>query len=69
MFSSHRSLYTDGQASIPKLAEKLTLELVHHIEVASPRITLPQCHFCFTRTSTLTAVRLSFLLPRDPCLG
>lgn len=70
MFSSHRTLYTDGQASIPKLAEKLTLELVHHIEVVLPRITLTQCHFCFTRASTLTAVRLFLLLlPRDPYLG
>lgn len=40
MYSFHRTLYTDGQASIPKLAEKLTIELVHHIEVASPRDTL-----------------------------
>lgn len=37
MFFSHRTLYTDGQASVPKLAEKLTLELVDHIEVAPPR--------------------------------
>lgn len=59
MFSSHRTLYTDGQASIPKLAEKLTLELVHHIEVALPRITLTQCHFCFTLASTLTVVLFS----------
>lgn len=28
-----RSLYTDGQATVQKLAEKLTLELVNHIEV------------------------------------
>uniref|UniRef100_A0A3B3D6B9 Interferon-induced GTP-binding protein Mx n=1 Tax=Oryzias melastigma TaxID=30732 RepID=A0A3B3D6B9_ORYME len=27
------TLYSDGHATVPKLAEKLTLELVHHIEV------------------------------------
>ena len=27
------TLYNDGLATVPKLAEKLTLELVHHIEV------------------------------------
>uniref|UniRef100_A0A3B3BGZ4 Interferon-induced GTP-binding protein Mx n=1 Tax=Oryzias melastigma TaxID=30732 RepID=A0A3B3BGZ4_ORYME len=29
------TLYSDGHATVPKLAEKLTLELVHHIEVNS----------------------------------
>lgn len=28
-----RCLYDQGQATTPKLAEKLTLELVHHIQV------------------------------------
>ncbi|XP_071393376.1 interferon-induced GTP-binding protein Mx3-like [Centroberyx affinis] len=32
------TLYDDGQASIPKLAEKLTLELVNHIEKSLPRL-------------------------------
>lgn len=27
------TLYDEGYATVPKLAEKLTLELVHHIEV------------------------------------
>ncbi|XP_053724613.1 interferon-induced GTP-binding protein Mx-like [Synchiropus splendidus] len=31
-------LYSDGQATVPKLAEKLTLELVHHIELSLPRL-------------------------------
>uniref|UniRef100_A0A672ZFN8 Interferon-induced GTP-binding protein Mx n=2 Tax=Sphaeramia orbicularis TaxID=375764 RepID=A0A672ZFN8_9TELE len=31
-------LYDDGHATIPKLAEKLTLELVHHIEKSLPRL-------------------------------
>ncbi|KAM9813641.1 LOW QUALITY PROTEIN: interferon-induced GTP-binding protein Mx-like [Neosynchiropus ocellatus] len=31
-------LYADGQATVPKLAEKLTLELVHHIELSLPRL-------------------------------
>uniref|UniRef100_A0A8C7TJM4 Uncharacterized protein n=1 Tax=Oncorhynchus mykiss TaxID=8022 RepID=A0A8C7TJM4_ONCMY len=33
------TLYDEGHATIPKLAEKLTLELVHHIEVNSSSIT------------------------------
>lgn len=34
IFPFHCStLYNDGHATVPKLAEKLTLELVHHIEV------------------------------------
>ncbi|XP_075870264.1 interferon-induced GTP-binding protein Mx-like [Nelusetta ayraudi] len=40
-FEAHayfQTLYTDGQASIPKLAEKLTLELVDHIEKSLPRL-------------------------------
>uniref|UniRef100_A0A672ZBC3 Interferon-induced GTP-binding protein Mx n=1 Tax=Sphaeramia orbicularis TaxID=375764 RepID=A0A672ZBC3_9TELE len=32
------ALYDDGHATIPKLAEKLTLELVHHIEKSLPRL-------------------------------
>ncbi|XP_029007607.1 interferon-induced GTP-binding protein Mx3-like [Betta splendens] len=31
-------LYDEGHASIPKLAEKLTLELVHHIQKSLPRV-------------------------------
>ncbi|XP_075870263.1 interferon-induced GTP-binding protein Mx-like isoform X2 [Nelusetta ayraudi] len=31
-------LYDQGQASIPKLAEKLTLELVHHIQKSLPNL-------------------------------
>nr|AGL76513.1 interferon inducible protein Mx [Epinephelus akaara] len=32
------ALYNEGQATVPKLAEKLTLELVHHIERSLPRL-------------------------------
>ncbi|XP_030636498.1 interferon-induced GTP-binding protein Mx3-like [Chanos chanos] len=32
------TLYEEGHATIPKLAEKLTLELVHHIEKSLPRL-------------------------------
>ncbi|CAB1353578.1 unnamed protein product [Coregonus sp. 'balchen'] len=32
------TLYDEGYATIPKLAEKLTLELVHHIEKSLPRL-------------------------------
>nr|Q6PW23.1 RecName: Full=Interferon-induced GTP-binding protein Mx; AltName: Full=Interferon-inducible Mx protein [Epinephelus coioides]AAS82739.1 interferon-inducible Mx protein [Epinephelus coioides] len=32
------TLYNEGQATVPKLAEKLTLELVHHIERSLPRL-------------------------------
>lgn len=41
MLSSHylnncfSTLYEEGHATVPNLAEKLTLELVHHIEVTS----------------------------------
>lgn len=31
-------LYNEGVATIPKLAEKLTIELVHHIEKSMPRL-------------------------------
>nr|XP_057933695.1 interferon-induced GTP-binding protein Mx-like [Doryrhamphus excisus] len=31
-------LYNEGHATVPKLAEKLTLELVHHIERSLPRL-------------------------------
>ncbi|XP_036955983.1 interferon-induced GTP-binding protein Mx isoform X4 [Acanthopagrus latus] len=33
-----QTLYNDGHATVPKLAEKLTLELVHHIEKSLPRL-------------------------------
>uniref|UniRef100_A0A3B3BAQ9 Interferon-induced GTP-binding protein Mx n=1 Tax=Oryzias melastigma TaxID=30732 RepID=A0A3B3BAQ9_ORYME len=36
--SHFQSLYYDGRASVPKLAEKLTLELVHHIQKSLPRL-------------------------------
>ncbi|XP_017285434.1 interferon-induced GTP-binding protein Mx [Kryptolebias marmoratus] len=32
------TLYSGGHATVPKLAEKLTLELVHHIEISLPRL-------------------------------
>ncbi|XP_022057318.1 interferon-induced GTP-binding protein Mx [Acanthochromis polyacanthus] len=32
------TLYSEGHATVPKLAEKLTLELVHHIERSLPRL-------------------------------
>ncbi|XP_070848776.1 interferon-induced GTP-binding protein Mx [Chaetodon trifascialis] len=32
------TLYNEGHATVPKLAEKLTLELVHHIEKSLPRL-------------------------------
>uniref|UniRef100_A0A3B3D5Y9 Interferon-induced GTP-binding protein Mx n=1 Tax=Oryzias melastigma TaxID=30732 RepID=A0A3B3D5Y9_ORYME len=35
------TLYSDGHATVPKLAEKLTLELVHHIEVNFRFLTPP----------------------------
>nr|AER25333.1 MxA [Dicentrarchus labrax] len=40
-FNDHvffHTLYNDGHATVPKLAEKLTLELVHHIEKSLPRL-------------------------------
>ncbi|XP_040015312.1 interferon-induced GTP-binding protein Mx isoform X2 [Xiphias gladius] len=40
-FTDHvhfHTLYNDGHATVPKLAEKLTLELVHHIERSLPRL-------------------------------
>ncbi|XP_051560881.1 interferon-induced GTP-binding protein MxA-like isoform X2 [Myxocyprinus asiaticus] len=33
-----RTLYEEGFATIPKLAEKLTIELVHHIQKSLPRL-------------------------------
>ncbi|XP_068598573.1 interferon-induced GTP-binding protein Mx-like [Brachionichthys hirsutus] len=32
------TLYSDGHATVPKLAEHLTIELVHHIEKSLPRL-------------------------------
>ncbi|XP_056585561.1 interferon-induced GTP-binding protein MxA-like [Triplophysa dalaica] len=32
------TLYNEGYATIPKLAEKLTIELVHHIQKSMPRL-------------------------------
>ncbi|KAJ4927591.1 hypothetical protein JOQ06_015316 [Pogonophryne albipinna] len=40
-FSEHayfKTLYDEGHATVPKLAEKLTLELVHHIKRSLPRL-------------------------------
>uniref|UniRef100_A0A4W6D5P1 Interferon-induced GTP-binding protein Mx n=1 Tax=Lates calcarifer TaxID=8187 RepID=A0A4W6D5P1_LATCA len=37
-FSCRSTLYNDGHATVSKLAEKLTLELVHHIERSLPRL-------------------------------
>ncbi|XP_037622366.1 interferon-induced GTP-binding protein Mx-like isoform X2 [Sebastes umbrosus] len=40
-FNGHvhfHTLYDEGHATVPKLAEKLTLELVHHIEKSLPRL-------------------------------
>ncbi|XP_054640115.1 interferon-induced GTP-binding protein Mx-like [Dunckerocampus dactyliophorus] len=40
-FTDHvyfNTLYSEGHATVPKLAEKLTLELVHHIERSLPRL-------------------------------
>ncbi|XP_040889729.1 interferon-induced GTP-binding protein Mx-like [Toxotes jaculatrix] len=40
-FTDHahfHTLFDDGHATVPKLAEKLTLELVHHIEKSLPRL-------------------------------
>ncbi|XP_029357349.1 interferon-induced GTP-binding protein Mx-like [Echeneis naucrates] len=40
-FNSHvhfQTLHDEGYATVPKLAEKLTLELVHHIEKSLPRL-------------------------------
>ncbi|CAI5688590.1 unnamed protein product [Oreochromis niloticus] len=33
-----QTLFDEGQATVPKLAEKLTLELVHHIQKSLPRL-------------------------------
>ncbi|XP_041837169.1 interferon-induced GTP-binding protein Mx-like [Melanotaenia boesemani] len=33
-----QTLYYEGQATVPKVAEKLTLELVHHIQKSLPRL-------------------------------
>ena len=47
LYSCCRTLYNDGHATVPKLAEKLTLELVHHIEVNSYFVTVTvYCVFC-----------------------
>ncbi|XP_069367181.1 interferon-induced GTP-binding protein Mx [Paralichthys olivaceus] len=40
-FADHahfHTLYNEGHATVPKLAEKLTIELVHHIERSLPRL-------------------------------
>ncbi|XP_047438803.1 interferon-induced GTP-binding protein Mx-like isoform X2 [Mugil cephalus] len=40
-FENHahfKTLYDEGQATVPRLAEKLTMELVHHIQKSLPRL-------------------------------
>lgn len=49
------TLYDEGHATVPKLAEKLTLELVHHIQVKA------------YRRFTLTVHYITFTLPA-PCV-
>uniref|UniRef100_A0A3P8PT44 Interferon-induced GTP-binding protein Mx n=1 Tax=Astatotilapia calliptera TaxID=8154 RepID=A0A3P8PT44_ASTCA len=47
-----QTLFDEGQATVPKLAEKLTLELVHHIQVST--------YYCFTfRVSAFTQDAIS----------
>ncbi|XP_029907834.1 interferon-induced GTP-binding protein Mx [Myripristis murdjan] len=68
------TLYDEGNATIPKLAEKLTLELVHHIEKSLPRLEeqieekLAQTHGELDRYGTGpptdTAERLVFLIDK-----
>lgn len=45
------TLYNEGQATVPKLAEKLTIELVEHIEVS----------FYFHLTLTINCINYELL--------
>ncbi|KAL0978541.1 hypothetical protein UPYG_G00171880 [Umbra pygmaea] len=68
------TLYDEGLATIPKLAEKLTLELVHHIEKSLPHLeeqieaklaeTNAQLERCGTGPPEDTAERLFFLIDK-----
>lgn len=56
-----RTLYDEGKATIPKLAEKLTLELVNHIEVAFPCIFF-FIHSQYSSVGILVAIVTSLIL-------
>ncbi|KAL0978540.1 hypothetical protein UPYG_G00171870 [Umbra pygmaea] len=68
------TLYDEGLATIPKLAEKLTLELVHHIEKSLPHLeeqieaklaeTNAQLERCGTGPPEDTAERFFFLIDK-----
>lgn len=51
-----RTLYNDNKATVPKLAEKLTLELVHHIEV-----TFGFTHYHYSSVDSLVTIVCFFL--------
>ncbi|XP_070758734.1 interferon-induced GTP-binding protein Mx-like [Enoplosus armatus] len=67
-------LYNEGYATVPKLAEKLTLELVHHIQQSLPRLeeqvekklmkTQADLDRCGTGPPSDTTERLGFLIDR-----
>ncbi|XP_051993970.1 interferon-induced GTP-binding protein MxA-like isoform X2 [Xyrauchen texanus] len=76
-FNDHpqfRTLYEEGFATIPKLAEKLTIELVHHIQKSLPRLeeqietkleeTQKELQAYGTGPPTDPAERLSFLIDK-----
>ncbi|XP_056588126.1 interferon-induced GTP-binding protein MxB-like [Triplophysa dalaica] len=68
------TLYNEGFATIPKLAEKLTIELVHHIEKSMPQLeeqieaklaeTLKELEAYGTGPPSDPSVRLSFLIDK-----
>nr|ACF75866.1 Mx1 protein [Oplegnathus fasciatus] len=67
-------LYDEGYATVPKLAEKLTLELVHHIQSSLPRLedqierklkkTHAELDGCGNGPPSDTIERLGFLIDR-----
>ncbi|KAK2862440.1 hypothetical protein Q5P01_001973 [Channa striata] len=67
-----QTLYDKGQATVPKLAEKLTLELVHHIQKSLPHLekqiekelaqTQAQLDKCGNGPPCDTSERLNFLI-------
>uniref|UniRef100_A0A672H1B1 Interferon-induced GTP-binding protein Mx n=1 Tax=Salarias fasciatus TaxID=181472 RepID=A0A672H1B1_SALFA len=76
-FEQHVHFYTlfdSGHATVPKLAEKLTLELVHHIEKSLPRLeeqieeklaqTQAELDRCGNGPPTDAAERLVFLIDK-----
>jgi len=58
-YSCCSTLYNEGHATVPNLAEKLTLELVHHIEVSYYFISTNYLNYLITSSQVFDSCRVS----------